>query len=227
MPRDNSSIIKNLFLTGVVVTVSMLAISAFAWCNLPAGAEVPVHWNASGEVDRYASKSEGLLLLPLVSAGLYALLMLIVKIEPRILNLKQSAKAFTAVSVCVGGVLLLSHAIIVAVASGLAINAAAVVAVAVGVLFVVTGNYMGKIRSNFTFGVRTPWTLSSELSWNKTNRLAGKSLMALGLLTLILAFTTNGLFLICACGGLLLAIVAWSCVYSYHVWRNDPESQQA
>ena len=107
--------------------------------------------------------------MPLVSAGLYALLMLIVKIEPRILNLKQSAKAFTAVSVCVGGVLLLSHAIIVAVAFGLAINAAAVVAVAVGVLFVVTGNYMGKIRSNFTFGVRTPWTLSSELSWNKTN----------------------------------------------------------
>ena len=153
--------------------------------------------------------------------------MLIAKIEPRIQNLKQSTKAFTVVSICVGGILLLMHTVTVTVASGLEINATTVVAAAIGVLFVVTGNYMVKIRSNFSFGVRTPWTLSSELSWNKTNRLAGKFLMALGLLTLILAFTTTSLFLICVCGGLLLLIVAWSCVYSYHIWRNDPQSQQA
>ena len=191
MQNNNQSIIKNLFVTGVVFTALMLAVSAFAWCYLPANAEVPAHWNASGEVDRYTSKLEGLLLLPLVSAGLFALFMLIAKIEPRIQNLKQSTKAFTVVSICVGGILLLMHTVTVTVASGLEINATTVVAAAIGVLFVVTGNYMGKIRSNFSFGVRTPWTLSSELSWNKTNRLAGKFLMALGLLTLILAFTTT------------------------------------
>ena len=227
MQNNNQSIIKNLFVTGVVFTALMLAVSAFAWCYLPANAKVPAHWNASGEVDRYTSKLEGLLLLPLVSAGLFAFFILIAKIEPRIQNLKQSAKAFTAVSVCVGGILLLIHATTVAVASGLELNTTTVVAAALGGLFVVTGNYMGKIRINYSFGVRTPWTLSSELSWNRTNRLAGKSLMALGVLTLILAFTTTSLFLICSCGGLLLVIVAWSCVYSYHVWRNDPESQQA
>ena len=227
MQNSNQSIIKNLFAAGVVFTALMLAISAFGWCYLPAGSEIPAHWNASGKVDRYTSKFEGLLLMPLVSAGLFALFMLIAKIEPRLQNLKQSAKAFTAVSICVGGILLLIHATTVAVASGWEINITTVVAAALGVLFLVTGNYMGKIRSNFSFGVRTPWTLSSELSWNKTNRLAGKFLMALGLLTLILAFTTTSLFLICLCGGLLLLIVAWSCVYSYHVWRNDPESQQA
>ena len=227
MQNSNQSIIKNLFIAGVVITASMLAISAFAWCYLPAGAEIPAHWNAAGEVDRYTSKFEGLLLMPLVSAGLFALFMLIAKIEPRLQNLKQSAKAFTAVSICVGGILLLIHATTVAVASGWEINITTVVAAALVVLFLVTGNYMGKIRSNFSFGVRTPWTLSSELSWNKTNRLTGRSLMALGLLTQILAFTTTSLFLICVCGGLLLLIVAWSCVYSYHIWRNDPQSQQA
>jgi uncharacterized membrane protein len=32
---------------------------------------------------------------------------------------------------------------------------------------------MGKIRPNWFVGVRTPWTLSSKLSWDKTHRLAG------------------------------------------------------
>ncbi len=35
---------------------------------------------------------------------------------------------------------------------------------AVGVVLVVLGNYLGKLRSNFLVGIRTPWTLSSELS---------------------------------------------------------------
>ena len=89
MQNSNQSIIKNLFAAGVVFTALMLAISAFGWCYLPAGSEIPAHWNASGEVDRYTSKFEGLLLMPLVSAGLFALFMLIAKIEPRLQNLKH------------------------------------------------------------------------------------------------------------------------------------------
>ena len=122
MQSNNQPIVKNLLIAGIVVTVSMLAISAFAWCYLPAGVEIPAHWNASGEVDRYTSKFEGLLLWPLVSACLFGLLMLLAKIEPRLQNLKRSAKAFTAVSVCVGGIFLLMHATTVALACGLEIN---------------------------------------------------------------------------------------------------------
>ena len=54
---------------------------------------------------------------------------------------------------------------------------------AVGLVLMVVGNYLGKVRSNFFFGIRTPWTLSSELSWNRTHRLAGRLLVALGLVT--------------------------------------------
>jgi len=32
---------------------------------------------------------------------------------------------------------------------------------------------MGKLRSNFFMGIRTPWTLSSQLPRNRTHRLAG------------------------------------------------------
>lgn len=41
----------------------------------------------------------------------------------------------------------------------------------IGALFVIIGNYMGKIRKNYFIGFRLPWTLDNEEAWNKTHRL--------------------------------------------------------
>src|SRR5919204_301408 len=38
--------------------------------------------------------------------------------------------------------------------------------------FAVLGNVIGKVRSNFWMGVRTPWTLASPKVWERTHRLA-------------------------------------------------------
>lgn len=55
----------------------------------------------------------------------------------------------------------------------------------VGVLFTFLGNMMPKVKSNFFTGVKTPWALSSEAVWNKTQRLGGKLLFLGGLLMVI------------------------------------------
>ncbi|MCA9998617.1 MAG: DUF1648 domain-containing protein, partial [Anaerolineales bacterium] len=41
---------KLLGLTAVTLII-MLLVSAWAWGQIPAGAQLPVHWNAAGEVD--------------------------------------------------------------------------------------------------------------------------------------------------------------------------------
>jgi len=228
MNSNSQSHIKPILLIGIVSSLAMLAVSAYAWSQIPPDSKIPIHWNAAGEVDGYTSQAVGLLLLPALSMGMFCLLALTVKIELRKLNLEQSAKAFTSTAIGLGTLLLFIHITIVAVALGNKVDVVTVITGAVGVLLMVIGNVMGKVRSNYVFGVRTPWTLSSELSWNKTNRLAGKLLMTLGLLILILAFMgTTGMLLICALIGLLVAIAAWSFIYSYLVWRDDPETQQA
>jgi uncharacterized membrane protein len=92
-----------------------------------------------------------------------------------------------------------------------------------GIMLFITGNFLGKIRSNFMFGVRTPWTLSSDLSWNRTHRLAGW------------LFVCGGAAMLCgAIAGLrgvpqIVILFSWlavtlvaSTAYSYVVWRNDP-----
>jgi uncharacterized membrane protein len=52
----------------------------------------------------------------------------------------------------------------------------------------VIGNYLGKVQPNWFLGVRTPWTLASELVWRKTNRTAGWLFVLAGLVIAVSAF---------------------------------------
>jgi uncharacterized membrane protein len=57
----------------------------------------------------------------------------------------------------------------------------------VSLFFVLLGNVMGKVRRNFYIGIRTPWTLASERVWVDTHRLAGRTMVASGVVGFLLA----------------------------------------
>ena len=94
------------------------------------------------------------------------------------------------------------------------------------VLFIFIGNVLGKVRQNFMLGIRTPWTLSSELSWEKTHRIGGRLMVLIGVMGLFLFFVFPKIafpFVIIA----LLGIVVHCCIYSYNVWKNDPNKRNS
>jgi uncharacterized membrane protein len=86
---------------------------------------------------------------------------------------------------------------------------------------VLVGSVLGKVRPNWFVGVKTPWTLSSKLSWAKTHRLAGWVFIAMGL-----GLMASGIFRAKAAFVVTIAIGAagmiWTMIYSYLVWRSDP-----
>lgn len=211
------------FFSGIVLAL-LFGASLWAWGQVPADASIPVHWNAAGQADRYGGKFEGLMLLPLVTVGVVLLLALVPRIDPRRANIARSGKAYTAVW---GGVLLLMlvlHLAILANVLGYAFNLSTVVIIAVGLLFLVIGNYMGKVRQNYMFGIRTPWTLSSPYAWNKTHRLGGRLLVLVGVLTLVSAiWSSTAAFIIMTAS--VLITVAVLCIYSYQMWKQDPASR--
>jgi uncharacterized membrane protein len=199
----------------------MLALSAYAWLALPPGAQVPTHWNFRGEADQYSSKTTGLLLLPGIVGVLVPFILLVTRLDPRRAHVAQSQKFLNAV---IGALLLMMlgiHAAMIAIALGHPVPMTTVTMALTGVLFVVIGNYSGKVRSNFFMGVRTPWTLSSELSWNKTNRLFGRMFMLIGAVTFVLAFIADGLAILFLLTGTVLSVPA-AVMYSFHVWKHDP-----
>lgn len=206
--------------SGIIIAL-MVAVSLWAWGQVPADAQVPIHWNAAGQPDDYGSKFVGIFLLPLVSVGIVALFSLIRYIDPKRANIERSAAAFRATLYGVLCFMLALHVAAMLNTVGYTFNLGYVAAPAVGIMFIVMGNYMGKIRRNYMFGVRTPWTLASELSWNKTHRLAGKLFVGAGLLIVLAAFW-NPLFAIYTMMGAIFVTLALTMGYSYWVWKHDP-----
>lgn len=58
------------------------------------------------------------------------------------------------------------------------------VTVLICLLFLIMGNMMGKIRHNYFFGIRTPWTLADPDVWNRTHRAGGWMYFVIGLVLL-------------------------------------------
>ncbi|MEZ4519476.1 MAG: SdpI family protein [Chloroflexota bacterium] len=194
---------------------------------MPPGTQIPIHWNAEGEVNGYAGKAFGLLFVPALTLALTGLFAIIPRIDPRGDNIMRSWEAYRIVWIGILVLMLGIQAITILTAFGSDINTGFLIPAGVGVLFIFLGNSMGKIRPNYMFGIRTPWTLTSELSWNKTHRLAGWLFVALGILMIAgSAFGQNEYWV----WGMVIGVfvlVGVTFTYSYIVWKNDPDRKLA
>jgi uncharacterized membrane protein len=206
-------------LVQLLVISAMFAVGVLSWPYVPE--RLPVHWNLQGDVDRYGGKLEGLFLLPLVALGLYLLLLVMPLVDPGRRNYQNFKKAYNAIRIALVLFMALIYGLAISSAFGYQFDSTSIVFTAMGLLFIVLGNFMGKIRPNWFVGVRTPWTLSSKLSWDKTHRLAGWLFVLMGLLFLVLAIVpaTWMFIVVFAIDGISLA---WMIVYSYLVYRSDP-----
>jgi len=218
--------IRSLLIASSVVAILLFALSGWAWLQLPGDASIPVHWGVDGQPDRYGGKWEGLLLMPLIFVGISVLFAFIPRIDPRRGNILNSQGAYQAVWWAMLIFFAGLHATLILNILGYNVSVGRFVPVGIGLMFLVIGRYMGRIRSNFLFGIRTPWTLTSELSWQKTHRLGGRLFMLLGLLLIAAGLLPPsarwfGLLM----GGVLL-MVAGLFAYSYRVWKEDPNASR-
>jgi uncharacterized membrane protein len=198
---------------------AMFALAAWSWQRLPE--QIPTHWNLQGQVDGHGNKFVGLLLLPLTVVGIYFMMMLLPLADPGGANYRNFAKAYNSIRLGLVLFLAVLYAAAVAAAFGRQIDITQIAFLGTAVLFVILGNVMGKIRPNWFVGVRTPWTLSSKMSWDKTHRLAGGLFMVMGALFVVVAFVHSTWAYV----GMLvidLTCVGWMIAYSYLVYRRDP-----
>lgn len=175
---------RTLGALSLAVIAAMVLFAVATAARLPAGALLPVHWNAAGEPDRY-SPALGALLMP---AGIALLLTAIFAVIPRIEPLQQRLEASAALlrASWLGtlGVMLVVQATIGLPAWGIRLPVNAIM-LAVGLLLVVVGNVLPKSRPGFFVGIRTPWTLTDPDNWIATHRLGGKLMMAAGAVIIV------------------------------------------
>lgn len=179
--------IKKEWINWVIILLPFVFI-AMNWDKFPD--RIATHFGMDGQPDDYSSKVTGLILFPSINILLYGMFLAFPYIDPRKLNYNMFEGKWRIIRI-VFHLFLSSLTVITAVYSlGYEVNIGMVSAYSITILFLILGNYMGNIRSNYFIGIRVPWTLANEEVWMLTHRLAAKimvicSLAMLGLLYFI------------------------------------------
>ena len=217
--------LRSFYLVSAIVLVCQIALSGYGLWVVGPDEQVPVHWGIVGEADGWATASVGFAILPLITAGIVALFAVVPRIEPRRRNLEQSAPAYRTTAIAVVVFLGVAQAVVVLASLGEGLPMVGIVGLGIGLLFIVMGNVLTTVRSNFLFGVRTPWTLSSDLAWDRTHRVVGRLFVVAGLTLVALTLTGNVEFIVGLMVAWLVVILVASFGYSYRVWKADPDKR--
>ena len=179
--------------------------------------EMPVHWNGAGEVDGYSSKAMAVFGMPAFLALVNVACQFITLTDPKHDN--TEGKVRTLVFWLIPVISIVMNSVCLLVGLGEEISVERIAPLLVGIIFLIIGNYMPKVKQNYTIGIKVPWTLNSEENWRRTHRLGGWMFMLCGVAMMLSAVIAAEFFL-----GLMLGIILAAAIvpmiYSYILYRK-------
>ncbi len=165
-----------------VIIISFL-LSGYLYSQMPD--QIATHWNIQGQVDGYTLKPWGIFLIPLLSFTIFFLFSLIAKIDPLKENIKKFKKSFDGAMFLIVLFFFYLQLLIILWNTGLEFNMNQLIAPAFGGLFYFLGDLIGRTKRNWFIGIKTPWTLSSDIVWDKTHKAGAGLFKIAGIISLL------------------------------------------
>lgn len=176
------------FIFRFIIVILMFIAGAFFYSKLPE--QIPIHWNYAGEADDWGAKVWANWLMPGIALLMLVLFPIFAKIDPR----RKNYEGFKDVWETIQTSIILFFAYIYGVSFYMMFNPdkgdmmEKFMMTGIGILFIVLGNYMGKVRQNYFVGLKTPWALHDPEVWQKSQRFAGWFFVLGGLIMLVNAW---------------------------------------
>jgi uncharacterized membrane protein len=213
--------VKGLVLASLALAAAMAAFAFYAAAQVSPGTELPVHWNAAGEVNGTLPALNALLF----PAGAILVCTLVFAVIPRLEPLQDrlegSADVLRTTWIGLLFIMVMIEAAVAAPALGIE-TTVALPNLGVGLFFILIGNVLPKSRPGFFVGIRTPWAILDTDNWIATHRLGGKLMMIGGAaiaLSALLAFPRD--LRIVTMAAAIALMVAPPFVYSWWLWRRQ------
>lgn len=194
----------------IAIALLPFAYLAYIWNELPK--EVPMHWNASGEIDRWGDKSELFMMLFMLTGITYFVFLIIPYIDPK-QKLQNTGNKLNNLRLILA-LFMSALAIYILYSVQQKTSNPVLIFPLVGLLFAFLGNYFKTIKPNYFIGIKTPWTLENEEVWKKTHLIGGK-LWFVGGLLMALTFVLPNKIQIYTFLAIAAVITIVPIVYSY------------
>lgn len=178
---------KKMGLLTIVVTLLPILLGLLLWSKLPD--QVPMHWGINGEVDGWESKARAVFFMPCFCAAMQLFLLVMTSIDPRKKAIHR--KPMMVVIWLIPVLSLVMNVAVYLIALGFKVNMVEIILILLGVFLVLIGNYMPKLKKNYTVGIKVPWALNSEENWIRTHRFGGKVYVVTGIVCIISGLLVN------------------------------------
>ena len=206
---------KKLLISSLLILLPIL-VGLLLWNQLPD--TMATHWGADGQVDGWSSKLVAICVHPILLLLTHWLCIWVTFKDPGQKN--QSRKVSGMVFWLMPLVSLFSSALLFGTALGSEVSMGSIIIGMVGLIFLVVGNYLPKVKQNYTIGIKVVWALHNEENWNATHRFGGKVWVVGGLATILLMFFPMEKTL-----GLIMAVLTLTAVlpilYSYLYYKKQ------
>lgn len=217
MPNPIKPTIKTEIFPIFLIIIPVIA-SFYFYTHFPG--RVPIHWNFQGQVDNYGSPFFAAFFFPALLIFLYILFLFLPYADPK----KDRYQEFSGVYHIFKGIIIFFMAAIYFIASlngiGYNLPIGLFVPSLIGIMFIIMGALMPRIKPNWFMGIRTPWTMSSEEVWNKTHQFGGKVFIVGGILFALIPFFPAS-FRAPALIAFIITILFGTIGYSYYAYRKE------
>lgn len=221
--------IVNLIILTVVLMTTVVAVSVMPDI-------IPMHFNAEGVADRWGSKYE-LFIMPLITLLMQVFGEVIrsymIKRAEAAANDKEREESLsnakiigiTFISVSVTFALLnflmiyMSYSQLDGPINGRGIFIPAL-CVLLSMIFIILGSIIPKTHLNGVIGLRCKWSMYNELTWSRSNRLAGILMMISGGVSVLSAIILPDVIPILILIITTLVSIVVSVIYAYYIYKQ-------
>lgn len=210
MLRENK---RTLIITSIVTVLPILA-GLILWNRLPD--LMATHFGVNNEANGFNSKPFAVFGIPLFCLLMLWILAFVTSSDPRKKNI--SPKLFTLCLWIIPVVSLVCATAIYPYNLGISMDISRIMMYLMGFMFIIIGNYLPKVRRNYTIGIKIPWTLDSDTNWNRTHRFGGFLWVICGIVMVflnLLGIMRVELFL-----SLMIVITIIPCIYSFLLYTR-------
>lgn len=182
------------------------------------------HWNFAGQPDGTMSRFWAAWLIPLLTLGLSALLLLLPRIDPWGKNYQAFAGAYRGLVLALAAFLSAVQAFSLAWNLGYPLPLQRVMPLTVAALFLYIAYLLPQARPNWFVGIRTPWTLTNSRVWERTHRAGAQAFVVMALLIALTAFLPTRAFTPAFLLVILIAplgLAVYLIVYSYQAYQEE------
>ncbi|MBQ7874772.1 MAG: DUF1648 domain-containing protein [Oscillospiraceae bacterium] len=184
--------------------------------------EIPAHYNFAGEVDRWGSKYETLI-FPLCTVGMGCFMLWMAKIAAKDeKDGKNNEKIVFYTGMGISVMFTVMHCWFLYAdytraenLNGFEADINQLVCVLMGIIILITGNFMPKLRNNSVIGLRTTWSTKNDVVWKKCQIFGGISFIIGGIIIVACGIFMDGYTAMYVALAVLIICTAAGTVYSY------------